>query len=92
MNLQMQRIQAACLELKLPAMALEWSAIADRCAGQNASMAEFLEQLLQLELDARMLRTRETLLKLAGTLVCGLTLATLPPQATTVPFERKPRA
>lgn len=66
MNLQMQRIQAACLELKLPAMALEWSAIADRCAGQNASMAEFLEQLLQLELDARMLRTRETLLKLAG--------------------------
>lgn len=29
-------------------------------------MAEFLEQLLQLELDARMLRTREALLKLAG--------------------------
>ncbi len=66
MNLQMQRIQAACLELKLPAMALEWSAIADRCAGQNTSLAEFLEQLLQLELDARMLRTRETLFKLAG--------------------------
>ena len=66
MNLQMQRIQAACLELKLSAMAIEWSAIADRCAGQNASMAEFLEQLLQLELDARMLRTRETLFKLAG--------------------------
>lgn len=66
MNLQMQRIQAACLELKLPAMALEWSAIADRCAGQNASLAEFLEQLLQLEVDARMLRTQETLLKLAG--------------------------
>ena len=66
MNLQMQRIQAACLELKLPAMATEWSAIADRCASQNASMAEFFEQLLQLELNARMLRTRETLLKLAG--------------------------
>jgi hypothetical protein len=54
MNLQMQRIQAACLELKLPAMATEWSAIADRCASQNASMAEFFEQLLQLELNARM--------------------------------------
>ena len=66
MNLQMQRIQAACLELKLPAMATEWSAIADRCASQDASMAEFFEQLLQLELNARMLRTRETLLKLAG--------------------------
>lgn len=49
----------ACPELKLPA-------IADRCAGQNASLAEFLEQLLQLEVDARMLRTQETLLKLAG--------------------------
>lgn len=66
MNLQMQRIQAACLELKLPAMATEWSAIADRCASQDASMAEFFEQLLQLELNARMLRTREILLKLAG--------------------------
>lgn len=66
MNLQMQRIQAACLELKLPTMATEWSAIADRCASQDASMAEFFEQLLQLELNARMLRTRETLLKLAG--------------------------
>lgn len=66
MNLQMQRIQAACLELKLPVMATEWSAIADRCASQDAGMAEFFEQLLQLELNARMLRTRETLLKLAG--------------------------
>ncbi len=66
MNLQMQRIQAACLELKLLVMATEWSAIADRCASQDASMAEFFEQLLQLELNARMLRTRETLLKLAG--------------------------
>lgn len=74
MNLQMQRIQAACLELKLPVMATEWSAIADRCASQDASMAEFFEQLLQLELNARMLRTRETLLKLAGLLLSSTSM------------------
>lgn len=66
MNLQMQRIQHACDALKLNAMALEWSAIADRAAGQQASLADFLEQLLQVELEARRQRTRDTFLKFAG--------------------------
>jgi DNA replication protein DnaC len=66
MNLQLQRIQDACETLKLNAMATEWSAVADRAAGQDHTLADFLEQLLQLELDARLQRTRETCLKLAG--------------------------
>lgn len=66
MNLQLQRIQEACETLKLNAMANDWPAVADRAAGQNHTLADFLEQLLQLELDARLQRTRETCLKLAG--------------------------
>jgi DNA replication protein DnaC len=66
MNLQLQRIQHACDILKLPAIATEWSAVAERCATQDKSFAEFLVHLLQTELDARLLRTREMLLKTAG--------------------------
>lgn len=66
MNLQLQRIQQACEILKLPAMATEWSAIADHSAAQSKSFSDFLESLLQTELDARMQRTREMLLKTAG--------------------------
>jgi DNA replication protein DnaC len=66
MNLQMQRIQHALETLKLNTIAAEWSAMADQAAAQQASLAEFLEQLLQVELEARMSRTRETLLKYAG--------------------------
>jgi DNA replication protein DnaC len=40
--------------------------VAERCATQDQSFAEFLVQLLQTELDARLLRTREMLLKTAG--------------------------
>jgi DNA replication protein DnaC len=47
-------------------MANEWAGLADRCAGQNATLADFLEAVLQVEMDARMRRTREMLLKMAG--------------------------
>lgn len=66
MNLQMERIHQACETLKLNTVALEWSAIADKASGNESSLADFLEQLLQVELDSRMQRTRETLLKFAG--------------------------
>ena len=66
MNLQMDRIQQACETLKLNAVALEWSALADQASGNESSLADFLEQLLHLELNARMQRTRDTLLKFAG--------------------------
>ena len=66
MNLQMDRIQHACETLKLNTLAVEWSAIADTAAGTDNTLADFLEQLLSIELDAREQRTRETLLKFAG--------------------------
>lgn len=66
MNLQMERIQNACDVLKLTTLATEWSAIADTAAGQESSLADFLERLLHVELEARKQRTRETLLKFAG--------------------------
>lgn len=66
MNLQMARIEQACEELKLNTLAVEWSALADSAAGKDATLADFLEQLLKLEVDARAQRTRETLQKFAG--------------------------
>jgi len=66
MNLQMDRIKQACDMLKLNSIGVEWSAIADQSTSDETSLADFLEQLLQVELDARMQRTRETLLKFAG--------------------------
>lgn len=66
MNLQSQRIQHACDLLKLPAIATEWSAMADHSAARDKSFADFLESILQAELDNRMQRTREMLLKTAG--------------------------
>lgn len=66
MNLQMGRIQHACETLKLNTLGVEWSAIADNAAGSDGSLADFLEQLLNVELEARLQRTRDTLLKFAG--------------------------
>jgi DNA replication protein DnaC len=66
MNLQMERIQQACDVLKLHTIAVEWSAIADGAATKETTYADFLEQLLQVEMEARMARTRNMLLKVAG--------------------------
>jgi DNA replication protein DnaC len=66
MNLQMERIRHACELLKLNTLAVEWSAMADKAAGQEISFAAFLEQILQVEIDARKARSCEMLLKTAG--------------------------
>lgn len=66
MNLQQERIQLACETLKLESLHSEWSAIADHCAGNDHTYADFLERLLQVEVEARSQRSRETLLKFAG--------------------------
>ena len=66
MNGQMARIQQACEVLKLSRIAVEWSGMADRAAGQNTSYAEFLAQVLQVEIDAKLGRSRDMLLKFAG--------------------------
>lgn len=66
MNLQSERIDDICQALKLLAVAQEWSGIAQQAARDESSYADFLEQLLQVEQQARTQRTRETLLRLAG--------------------------
>ena len=65
MNLQHDRIRALCSALKLDQMGTIWPVIAARTAEQDASLADFLEQLLISEQDARHERTRQTLLNLA---------------------------
>lgn len=65
MNLQHDRIRALCASLKLDQVASAWPALAARAAEQDASLADFLEQLLSSEQDARHERTRQTLLNLA---------------------------
>lgn len=65
MNLQHDRIRVLCASLKLDQVASAWPALAARAAEQDASLADFLEQLLSSEQDARHERTRQTLLNLA---------------------------
>lgn len=66
MNLQHDRIQQACAALELDRLAIGWAAIADRSAAGDATLADFLEQLLNVEIEARTGRSRETLLKFTG--------------------------
>lgn len=66
MNLQHQRINALCDDLKLPALSSEWSALAQRAADTQASFADFLTSALESEQAARIERTRQMLLKLAA--------------------------
>lgn len=49
MNLQHQRIQALCEELKLPAVRTEWPTLAQHAADTQASFADFLTSLLHSE-------------------------------------------
>lgn len=66
MNLQHERIAGLCQQLKLDRIASEWGACAQHAASANASLADFLEQILQAECDAREERKRQTLTKLAS--------------------------
>lgn len=66
MTLEMERIAHACCTLKLPTMAVEWSALADKAASKQLTFANFLDELLQVEIEARQQRTRDILLKMAG--------------------------
>lgn len=65
MTLQQDRIGALCAGLKLERMAAEWPALAQEAAADEASFADFLEKLLSAEANARLERTRQTLLQLA---------------------------
>ena len=56
----------AALPVKSLQHPFEWPALAQQAARDETSFADFLEQWLRTEQEARAQRTRETLLKLAG--------------------------
>jgi DNA replication protein DnaC len=66
MNLQYARIGELCQTLRLDKTASDWPYLAEQAAREEASFADFLERLLNLEIEARGERTRATLLKLAA--------------------------
>ena len=65
MNLQHNRIEHLCDVLKLDRISSEWPAIAQQCAREEATHADFLERLLCTENDARLERQRAALMKIA---------------------------
>lgn len=65
MNLQHQRITELCEQLKLASLGVQWPALAQDAAREEASFADFLEKVLASELLARDERRTSTLLKLA---------------------------
>jgi DNA replication protein DnaC len=66
MNLQHQQIQALCEQLKLPALQVQWSALAQRVADSQGSFADFLLAGLESERAARQERVRQALLKISS--------------------------
>lgn len=70
MNLQMERIEAACEALKLQAIGHEWPRLAEIAHRSEQSLADYLEALLNAELAAKAERTRATLTKFAGFPMC----------------------
>ena len=66
MNPQHARITELCQTLKLDRIGADWPHIAQQAASSETSFADFLEQLLEAEREARAERSRQTLLKLAS--------------------------
>lgn len=66
MNLQAERIDAYCRQLKLDGLAEHFEAIASQAAEQDWSFLQFLEQALAHERDTRQVRSRQTLARMAS--------------------------
>jgi len=66
MNLQHERIQLLCEQLRLPAVAQGYAAAAQQAADQQQAYSEFLEGLLQGEMAHRHVRRQCVLTRLAG--------------------------
>ena len=67
-DLQHQRLAELSRELRLNAVPDLYSVIAQSAAAKSASFADFLEEILRAERDARWARTREMF---AGLPDCG---------------------
>ena len=65
-DLQYQRLAELSRELRLSAIPDLYSAIAQSAAAKAASFADFLEEILRAERDARRARAREMFARVAG--------------------------
>ena len=65
-DLQHQRLAELSRELRLSAVPDLYSAIAQSAAAKAASFADFLEEILRAERDARRARAREMFARVAG--------------------------
>ena len=66
MNLQHERIERVCEQLKLGAIAQSYPAVAQAAVANESSFTDFLESVLKEELSARQIRTQATMMRLAG--------------------------
>ena len=66
MNLQIERLEALCAELRLQAAGEAVSALAQEAASKEWAYIEFFERVLRAESAARQARTRETFMRMAG--------------------------
>lgn len=66
MELQTHRIAALCEELKLTALPDQYPALAQAAATRQTPYADFLEEVLRAEREARRARTRTILVRTAG--------------------------
>lgn len=66
MELQHQRIEQWCVQLKLDTMAQAYPQLAAQAVSQQASFADFFEQLLKSEVATRQSRSRQILSQMAG--------------------------
>jgi DNA replication protein DnaC len=66
MNLQNERIERFCRQLKLERVLAEYAGVAQAAVRDESSFTDFLESVLKAEADYRAGRTRQMLAKLAG--------------------------
>jgi len=66
MNLQQERIDAHCQLLKLEGLMQAYQSLAAEAVSKEWSFLDYLEQVLAHERDARQVRSRQTLARMAG--------------------------
>lgn len=66
MNLQQERIDHLCQQLKLESIAAHYPALAQEAVRDELPYSDFLEKLLERECRNRQERTREVMLRMAG--------------------------
>ncbi|TXI11547.1 MAG: AAA family ATPase [Rhizobium sp.] len=66
MNLQQERIDAHCQALKLEGLMQAYRAMAGDAVNKDWSFMDYLEHVLEHERDTRQVRSRQTLVRMAG--------------------------